>query len=87
MDIIAAVAGGLTHEFERISLERRVGKWGLYFTRQHPLVGTERKVAETVPIKDAPLDVRERFFVKSEEFFRTYLDTSAKLVLKKCMTA
>ena len=28
---------------------------------------------ETIALKDAPLDVRERFLVKSEEFFRAYL--------------
>jgi len=32
----------------------------------------ERK-ADAVPLKDAPLDIRERFLSKSEDFVRAYL--------------
>jgi len=62
----------LTHRAERITLERRGGRWGLYFTREPALVTQERR-AEPVPLRDAPLDVRERFLRRSQEFFRTYL--------------
>lgn len=62
----------LTHRAERVSLERRGGKWGLYFTRDASLVGQERR-SDAVALKDAPLDVRERFLQRSEEFFRSYL--------------
>ncbi len=62
----------LTHRSERITLERRGGRWGLYFTREPALVAQERR-ADPVPLKDAPLDVRERFLRGSQEFFRTYL--------------
>ena len=57
---------------ERITLERRTGRWGLYFTREPALLDKDR-AAETVLLRDAPLDVRERFLVKSEAFFREYL--------------
>lgn len=45
---------------------------GAYFTREPAALIQDRK-AEAVPLKDAPLDVRERFLLKSEEFFRAYL--------------
>lgn len=61
------------HRQERVSLERRSGRWGLYFTREPAMIAQDRR-AESVPLKDAPLDVRERFLLKSEEFFRAYLD-------------
>ena len=57
---------------ERISLERRGGQWGLFFTRHAALIGQDKAV-ETVSIRDAALDVRERFLQRSEEFFREYL--------------
>lgn len=57
---------------ERITLERRNGRWGLYFTREPALLDKDR-AAETVLLRDAPLDVRERFLVRSEAFFRGYL--------------
>lgn len=57
---------------ERITLERRNGRWGLYFTREPALLDKDR-TPETVLLRDAPLDVRERFLVKSEVFFRQYL--------------
>jgi hypothetical protein len=71
--VVASMLGALTTRPERISLERRNGRWGLYFTREPAVVAQERK-ADTVPLKDAPLDVRERFLVKSQEFFRSYLE-------------
>lgn len=70
-DLIATLHA-FTNRDERISLERRSGKWGLYFTREAALLSNDRRT-ETIPLKDAPLDVRERFMVKSEAFFRTYL--------------
>jgi len=62
----------LAYRQERVSLERRSARWGLYFTREPGIIAQERR-AETAPLKDAPLDVRERFLLKSEEFFRGYL--------------
>jgi hypothetical protein len=72
LSVISAVATALVMRAERVSLERRNNRWGLYFTREPALVGQEARKAESVPLKDAPLDVRERFLVKSEEFFRAY---------------
>jgi hypothetical protein len=62
----------LAYRQERVSLERRSGRWGLYFTREPAIIAQERR-AEAVSLKDAPLDVRERFLIKSEQFFRGYL--------------
>jgi hypothetical protein len=59
---------------ERIVLERRSNRWGLFFIREAALIGPHDKKADAVPLKDAPLDVRERFLTKSEEFFRQYLN-------------
>lgn len=57
---------------ERVTLERRDGRWGLFFTREPSMLqGAARPLA--VPLKDAPLDVRERFLADSERFFREYL--------------
>lgn len=70
-DVLALLYAFTTRD-ERISLERRSGRWGLYFTREQAVFSQDRK-AEAIPLKDAPLDVRERFLVKSEEFFRAYL--------------
>lgn len=57
---------------ERISLERRGGRWGLYFTREPVLMAQDRKT-ETISLRDAPLDIRDKFLLKSEEFFKNYL--------------
>lgn len=62
----------LAYRQERVSLERRNARWGLYFTREPAIIAQERKT-ESVLLKDSPLDVRERFLTKSEEFFRAYL--------------
>ena len=70
--VLAMVLQGLVQKEERVSLERKGGRWGLYFTRGAAIVGPDRTI-ETVPLADAPLDVRERFLAKSEDFFREYL--------------
>jgi hypothetical protein len=72
MAALAITLTALTHRNERVSLERRSGKWGLFFTREPTAFANDRKI-ETSPLKDAPLDVRERFLGKSEDFFRQYL--------------
>jgi hypothetical protein len=69
---VATMLTALTHRDERVSLERRSGRWGLYFTREPAAMAQERK-ADAVPLKDAPLDIRERFLSKSEDFVRAYL--------------
>ncbi len=71
---LAMAVATLLHREERIALERRGGRWGLYFSREAAVVQSYDKKTDPVPLKDAPLDVRERFLVKSEEFFRAYLD-------------
>lgn len=71
-----AVALALLHVLavreEMVSLERQGGEWGLFFTRGISLLSRER-ISETVRLRDAPLDVRERFLVRSHEFFEHYL--------------
>jgi hypothetical protein len=71
---LAVAIASFLHRAERVSLERRSNRWGLYFTREAALVGSQDRKTEGVPLKDAPLDVREKFLLKSEEFFRDYLD-------------
>ncbi len=70
---LAIVLRTLTHREERVGLERRNGRWGLYFTREPAVIAQERR-ADAVLLKDAPLDVRERFLLQSENFFRAYLE-------------
>jgi hypothetical protein len=72
MAMVATMLAAMTHRDERISLERRGGRWGLYFTREPAALMQERK-AEAVPLKDAPLEIRERFLSRSEDFYRAYL--------------
>jgi hypothetical protein len=72
MALVATMLTALTHRDERVSLERRSGRWGLYFTREPAALVQERR-AEAVPLKDAPLDIRERFLSRSEDFIRAYL--------------
>lgn len=69
---VAALERFLIRE-ERVSLERRSGRWGLFFVRAPSLVGREAP-SEPQPLREAPLDVRERFLLKSEQFFREYLE-------------
>jgi hypothetical protein len=71
-DFLGAFVEVLDYREERVSLERRSGKWGLYFTRA-PVPMSQDRHQETVPLKDAPLDVRERFLIESERFVRAYL--------------
>lgn len=71
-NVAIAMLATLAQRDERVSLERRNGRWGLYFTREPALIANERR-AEAVLLKDAPLDVRERFLARSEQFFREYL--------------
>jgi hypothetical protein len=71
-DVLGAIFEGLDYQEESVSLERRGGKWGLYFTRA-PAVMSQERNRETVPLKDTPLDVRERFLIESERFVRAYL--------------
>ncbi|MFN0009572.1 MAG: hypothetical protein ACKVXR_16870 [Planctomycetota bacterium] len=74
--VLTVLGTVLTRDIEHISMERRDGRWGLYFTRiANPLVQRQsHSSGGFVPLKDAPLDVRERFLARSEAFFRRYLD-------------
>src|SRR6266404_6567338 len=65
LELLGAFVEALAYREERVSLERRSGKWGLYFTRA-PAVMSQDRNQETVPLRDAPLDVRERFLIESE---------------------
>jgi hypothetical protein len=71
--MVLALLHALAIREERVTLERRNGRWGLFFTRGISLIAQDRG-AETVPLRDAPLDVRERFLLKSQEFFSAYFD-------------
>ncbi len=73
LELFVAFLEALAYREERVSLERRSGKWGLYFTRAAAAMGQDRN-QETIALKDAPLDVRERFLIESERFVRGYLD-------------
>jgi hypothetical protein len=72
-EVLGAFLEALAYREERVSLERRGGKWGLYFTRAAAAMSQDRN-QETILLKDAPLDVRERFLIESERFVRSYLD-------------
>lgn len=51
---VATMLTALTQRDERVSLERRSGRWGLYFTREPAALTQERK-AEAVPLKGCAL--------------------------------
>jgi hypothetical protein len=70
--VVLSVVVAFSHREERVSLERRSGRWGLFFTRGTSVFGRE-PTAEAIALRDAPLDVRERFLDRSEDFFREYL--------------
>jgi hypothetical protein len=70
--VVGTVLLAFAHREERISVERRSGRWGLYFTRSPAVLDQDRKT-EAMLLRDAPLDVRERFLQRSEDFFRQYL--------------
>jgi hypothetical protein len=67
-NVLGAFLEGLDYREERVSLERRGGKWGLYFTRA-PAVMSQDRNQETVALKDTPLDVRERSLSKASVSF------------------
>ncbi len=71
-EIAVVLLGALVNRAERVCLERRNGKWGLYFTRE-PAAFAQDRSSQTSPLRDAPLDIREKFLTLSEEFFRQYL--------------
>jgi hypothetical protein len=68
LGLMAAVA----RRTERVTLERREHQWGLYFTREPSMMLPSERVL-TVPLREAPLDARERFLKASERFFNEYL--------------
>ena len=73
-NVFAAFATVLSYQPEFVSLERRKGTWGLYYFRG-PAYIKHGDSAHVAPLKEAPLDARERFLQRSEEFFRAYLQT------------
>jgi hypothetical protein len=72
-DIISACIGAFVQRGERVTLERKDRQWGLFFARDAALIGV-RDSAALVPLKDAPLDARVRFLLRSEEFVRVYVE-------------
>lgn len=60
---------------QRVSLEKVNGNWGLVYTYEPGVVKMGNDRGMRVPLRDAPLDVREKFLRRSEEFFRRYLDS------------
>ena len=63
----------LTRSQEVVTLEKRDGKWGLWYRHTpSPFVAAGRP-ATTVPLRDAPLEARMKFLHKSAEFFDAYL--------------
>lgn len=69
--IVLAVA--LTRSPECVSLEKRDGRWGLWYTKVPPVLASSQRPVASVPLRDAPLEARMKFLRKSEEFFREYL--------------
>jgi hypothetical protein len=57
-----------------VALERRRGDWGLWYSFEPGIVKVGNAQPHSVPLRDAPLDVRERFLHRSEQFFRDYLE-------------
>jgi hypothetical protein len=70
-EALTSLVRTLTVPDERVSLERRSGVWGLYYQRGPTLVTREYN-PNPVLLRDAPLEVRERFLLASERFFREY---------------
>ncbi|NOJ80497.1 hypothetical protein [Myxococcus xanthus] len=68
-----ALLVALTRSVESVSLERRDGRWGLWYTKSAPVLSSSQRPTTTVPLRDAPLEARMQFLRKSEEFFREYL--------------
>lgn len=59
---------------QKVTVERRDGRWGLYYHyTPAPLFGSSDR-ASCVPLKDAPIAIRRDFLQNSEEFFRGYLE-------------
>ncbi len=60
---------------QRVSLEKVGGAWGLIYSYEPGIVKIAGDRPHSGPLRDAPLDVREKFLRRSEEFFRRYLST------------
>lgn len=58
---------------QRISLEKINGNWGLVYSYEPAAIRAANDRGYRGPLRDAPLDVREKFLHRSEEFFRRYL--------------
>jgi len=75
--VLFGLTKGMT-PVEQVTLEHRDGRWGLYYFRGPAALGPSASTTirpSTVPLKDAPLTVRERFLQRSESFFRRYIET------------
>lgn len=78
---LEAAAGGLTvwgvltiiaHTSRRVSLEKIGGTWGLFYARTNAEHNYGR-APKTVRLQDAPLEMRERFLARADEFFTKYM--------------
>lgn len=72
---IAHVLDRVFQDREWVLLERREGHWRLFYHREAPALGGNTGRSTVVPLRDSPLEIRQRFLEHSEGFFRTYLDT------------
>ncbi len=71
-ELLVVFARGLVAK-QRVSLEKINGNWGLVYSYEPPVIRTGNDRSFRGPLRDAPLDVREKFLHRSEEFFRRYL--------------
>jgi hypothetical protein len=72
LQLAVALLQEMSRRPERVVLERREQQWGLFYTREAPMLQpNERK--HTVRLREASLDARLRFLNVSEEFFGQYL--------------
>jgi hypothetical protein len=60
---------------KRVTLEKINGTWGLVYSYEPGVVRPGNDRGYRVPLRDAPLEIREKFLHRSEEFFRRYLAT------------
>lgn len=70
---VAAVADVLRAKYAdrcSIAVEEQRGTWGMFFTRVPAAVSSE--ATKTVPLSDAPFEVREWFLGQSEAFLDAY---------------
>lgn len=83
LDVIKAVL----HRNEYFSIDRKSGRWAIFYSRDPSAMGGAPAVH--VSLRDAPLDVREKFLQHSAAFFDMYLQRSQDRLaqMKSALTA